>query len=225
MELRYETRDGEGNDIVKMVKIKEFQTENVEFDCPICHRHFSIGISAKKIVSGNFSDWAYIGDYICENCSRLFSIYFYNYIINPDGIKLLNIRQLRDELISYQKTPFKFVISTTQKKHLFYKSVENNSNDIFAVNLETETIYTTHERMKILFNFVESLQTLGAGKSQMKDGAIPYDICKKVGFKVLNYLTAELKNSREIQIPLYCGQKLGIAEENAICNLDSILTV
>ena len=27
MELRYETRDGKGNDIVKMVKIKEFQTK------------------------------------------------------------------------------------------------------------------------------------------------------------------------------------------------------
>ena len=42
-----------------MVKIKEFQTKDVEFDCPICHRHFNIGISAKQIVSGKFTDWAY----------------------------------------------------------------------------------------------------------------------------------------------------------------------
>ena len=29
MELKYETRDGKGNDIVKMVKIKEFQSKTL----------------------------------------------------------------------------------------------------------------------------------------------------------------------------------------------------
>lgn len=58
MELRYETRDGEGNDIVKMVQIKEYEAKDTEFDCPICKGHFEKGIPAKKIVSASFVDWA-----------------------------------------------------------------------------------------------------------------------------------------------------------------------
>lgn len=224
MELRYETRDGKGNDIIKMVKIKEFPVVKTDFECPICRKSCSQGISSKKIVSSNFTDWAYIGNYICEDCTKLFSLYFYNYIVSPDEIKLINVRQLRDELIKEQPTPFKFVITTTQKKHLFYKSVVNNSNDRFAVNLETETIYTTHKRMKTLFAFVENLMTLKAGKKQMLEGAISFETLQKTGLNALKYLHKELEMSREIQIPLYCGQKLEITEEEALCNLDLILT-
>lgn len=223
LELPYETRDGKGNDIIKMVQIKEFPVVSVEFDCPICQRHCSHGVSAKKIVSSKFTDWAYIGDYICEDCTKLFSLYYYNYIVSPSGIKLINVRQLRDELISKQPTPFKFIISTTQKKHLFYRAVENNNNDRFAVQFETETIFTTNERMRLLFNFVENLITLGATKKAMISGEIPFNILQKTGFLPLHFLSMELETSREIQIPLYCGQKLKITEDEALCNLDLIL--
>lgn len=223
MELRYETRDGKGKDFVKMVKIKEYPIVNAEFDCPVCHKRFSIGSPIKKIVSSNFTDWAYVGDYICEDCSKLFSLYFYNYIVTPSGIKLINVRQLRDELINNQPLPFRFIITTSQKKHLFYRAIENDSNERFAVNLEAETIYTTHQRMKKLFDFVETLITLGSTKKAMAEGKIPFSVLQKTGFEPLTYLQQELRGSREIQIPLYCGQKLEITEEKALCNLDFLL--
>lgn len=223
MNLLYKTRDEKENDIEKSVDIKEYPLEDVEFDCPICRKHCSKGTKIKKIVSTHFTDWTYVGDYICEECSRMFSLRFYSYIVNDDGIKLLNMRQFKEELINNQKLPFRFVITISKKKQLFYKAVLNNSNERFAVNLETETIYTTHERMKLLFGFVENLLTLGAGKAAMQSGEIPFNVLQKTGYKPLEFLSKELKQ-REIQIPLYCGQKLEITEEEALCNLDLILT-
>lgn len=221
--IPYRTRDGKGNDIVKDVKIKQFPAHEVEFDCPICKRHATSGVRTKDIVSSNFTDWAYVGDCACPDCADLFSLYFYSYIVDPDGIRLLNVRELRDQLTTPQKPPFLFVITTSQKKHLFYRARRNHSSDRFAVNLETETIYTTPGRMKMLFDFVECLQTLGAGKERMKAGEIPFQVLQKTGFKPLEFLRKELK-SREIQIPLYCGQKREITEEEAVCCINSILT-
>ena len=223
MELRYETRDGEGDTIIKNVIIKEFPVERAEYICPICHRDMWDGCKVKRIVSSNFTDWAFVGEYVCKECSRLFSLYPYSYIADPDGIRLLNIRQLRDELCKPQKTPFRFCITTTQKKHLFYRSVLNVSSRYFAVNLETETIYTTVKRMEYLFGLVELLQTLGASKKAMQDGEIPFTVLQKTGFSALVILQNEIKQSREIQIPLFCGQKRNIAEGDALCCLNSIL--
>lgn len=220
----YFTRDGKGNDFVKDVKIKQFPVNEMEFDCQICKRHTSSGVRTKDIVSSNFTDWAYVGEYVCPDCADLFSLYFYNYVVDSDGIHLYNIRQLRDQLITPQKPPFLFIISTSQKKHLFYKAKWNHDSARFAVNLETETIYTTPERMRQLFDFVECLQTLGCSKDKLKCGEMFFPAAQKVGVSGFLFLQRELEQSREIQIPLYCGQKREITEEEAICCINSILT-
>lgn len=223
--IQYKTRDGKGNDIIKDVKIKQFTTHEHEFICPVCKRYASFGVKTKDIVSSNFTDWAYVGDYVCADCSELFSLYFYNYIVDPNGIRLLNVRELREQLTKPQNPPFLFVITTSQKKHLFYRSTWNYHSGRFAINLETETIYTTTERMKMLFDFIECLQTLGSSKEAMKNGEIPFKVVEKVGFKTILFLKSELQKSREIQIPLYCGQKRDMTEEEAVCCINSILTV
>lgn len=220
--IPYFTRDGKGNDFVKEVKIKQFQTHDVEFDCPICKRRAATGVRTKDIVSSNFTDWAYVGEHVCPDCADLFSLYFYSYVVDPEGIHLYNVRELRDQLKTPKKPPFLFVITTSQKKHLFYRSIWNHDSARFAVNLETETIYTTPERMRHLFDFVECLQTLGASKESMKQGEIPFQVLQKTGFEPLKLLQRELRG-REIQIPLYCGQKREITEEEAICCINSIL--
>lgn len=224
-EINYNTRDAKGNDFVKKVKIKEYPIVKTDFICPICKKQHDKGSNIKKIVSSKFTDWVYVDDYICEKCSRLFSLYFYSYIVNDEEIKIINIREIKKELLTRQKTPFKFCITTTGKKHLFYRSVTNKGSDNFAVNLETETIYTTCERMKELFEFVENLQTLGVSKEEMSKGNINFNVLKKVGIRALDKLRSELRKSREIQIPLYCGQKLEITEDEALCNMDLILKI
>lgn len=221
--IKYSTRDGSGNDIIQDVKIKQYQTHPVIFDCSICHRSCTSGTKIKDIVSANFTDWAYVGDYVCNDCADLFSLYFYSYVVDPDGIHLYNVRDLPVALTTPQKTPFMFCITTSRKKHLFYDAVWNQSNECFAVNLERETIYTTLERQRTLFNFIQCLQTLGATKTAMGEGSISISVLQKTGMAALEYLHDSLK-SREIQIPLYCGQKLNISEQEAICIITSILT-
>ena len=181
MTIDYDTRDGEGNDYIKKVVIKEYQQHELKpYLCPICHQEKNVGIDIKDIVSGCFTDWAFIGNskYICPECSRYFSLNFYNYVIDSDGIHLYNIRRLKDELIRPQKPPFMFCISTTQKKHLFYKAKWNYSSSPFCANLETETICTTIPKMKELFpNDEERIQHI-VGKQVF--GAAPSEIIYRI---------------------------------------------
>jgi len=81
MELRYFTRDAKGNDIEKIIVTKQYESQRKDFLCPICKKRQTIGIPIKSIVSSKFTDWAYVDDFICEDCSSLFSLYFYSYII------------------------------------------------------------------------------------------------------------------------------------------------
>jgi CRISPR type IV-associated protein Csf1 len=227
LKLNYFTRDAKGNDFTKIVEIKEFPIEAVETECSICHKKVEQAIMTKKAVSANFTDWNYVGDYICPKCARLLSLFKYSYIVEGEDIQLLNVRQIKEMLLRQHKTPNLMIITTSQKKHLFYKAERNYTDDVFAVNLETETIYTSRERMKILFAFVENLLTLGVSKQGLKEQKIPYAVVEKLGIatatQVINYLAAELTKSREIQIPLFCGQKLEIEEEDALCNINLIL--
>lgn len=223
--LIYQTRDGTGNDIEKEVEIKQFKTVLTDAICPICKRPCGSGVKVTDIVSGNFTDWAYMGDYICEECSQYFSLYKYSYVIDPDGIRLMNVRQIRDEITKHQKPPFRFVISTSQKKHLFYKTPINYSAERFAVNLETETIYTTCEKQEALFDFVENMRVLGQNRDVLGEGNIQFDVLQKTGFEALEILNYELSTSREIQIPLFCAQKPERSEEEALCYINSALTI
>lgn len=223
MILRYETRDGKGNDIVKDIETKEIPPEPAHFVCPGCGQIQTEGVRVKKLVSSNFTDWSLVGEYVCPDCAPLFSLYFYSYVKSADGIQLLNVRQIRDALCTPQKPPFIFIISTSQKKHLWYRATTNYNADRFAVQLEMETIYTTCERMKTLFNFVESMLTFQCTKERMSKGQISEMAYKQFGAKAWEYLNNELSNSREIQIPLFCGQKKE-SEDNAKCCMDSILT-
>ena len=42
--LRYETRDANGNDIVKDVVVKEFASVAAEFKCPVCGKDCHEGV-------------------------------------------------------------------------------------------------------------------------------------------------------------------------------------
>lgn len=222
--IPYKTRDSNGNDIIKQVKIKQFTSHDVSFVCPCCHKPSNTGVKLKDVASSKFTDWAYVGEYICESCTDLFSLYFYSYIVEDGKISIINVREIRDNILRQHKTPFKFIITKTGKKHLFYRCPENLSDESFAIQLENETIYTNHRRMQYLFDFVENLMSLGQSKQQMELGNINYDILSAdYGERVFKTLREELSKSREIQIPLFCGQKRDISKEDAICNIISLL--
>lgn len=224
MEIKYNTRDGKGNDIVKMVQIKEFPVHPAEFTCRICGRQQSEGCRKKDVVSSKFTDHDCVGDWICTDCTRLFSLYFYSYIVEDGEITIFNVREAREVILRQHTTPFKLIISKTGKKHLFYRCCDNLTDSAFSVQLENETVFTTRERQRELFDFVESLLSLGASKTALADGCIPYDIMRMdFGVRAAERLTTEIQNSREIQLPLFLGQKTR-TEEEAKCYLTLTLT-
>lgn len=224
MEIMYNTRDGNGKDIVKAVKIKEFPIYPAEYTCTICGQAKTEGCRKKDVVSSSFTDHAYVGDMICPDCTRLFSLYFYSYIVERGEIKLFNVREARDVILREHLTPFKLIVTVSGKKHLFYRCPENLSDSLFAVQLENETIYTTHDRQRELFDFVECLMTIGAPKMALAEGRMPYSVLSRdFGADALAKLQEEIKTSREIQLPLYLGQKRNITEEEATCCITSIL--
>lgn len=224
MEIEYNTRDGKGNDILKMVEIKEFPLYHHDFTCQICGRECTDGHRKKDVVSSKFTDHVFVGDWICKDCSRLFSLYFYNYIVEDGKISIFNVREARDIILRGHITPFKLIITKTGKKHLFYRCPENLNDKQFAIQFENETIFTTHERQRELFDFVECLMTLGAPKMALAEGSIPYSIlCRDFGAEAITRLRDEISKSREIQLPLFLGQKKEITEEEATCCLTSIL--
>lgn len=236
--LKYETRDGAGKDIVKYIEVKEFPVKDCpEVDCPVCGRKITKGVAVKDAVSSNFTDWNYFKNpIVCEKCAALFSVYPYSYVYTPDdgNIRLLNIRQIEDAIcrlsddIKRGKMGAKFLmcISTSQKKHLFYKAKMNYTPGLdcftqIAINLEEETIYTTLERQGYLFKFIESLQVLGTSKSAAAHGEISFKTAqklKKAGLSleaVYELLQKELTESREIQLALYASQQ-PVPEKNII---------
>lgn len=224
MEIQYKTRDGKGKDFIKIVKIKEFPTVKAEFECPICRKRCAEGVPIKKCTSSKFTDWLYVGDYICLECSRLLSLYFYNYSVENGVIHMFNVREIKENLMRPHSTPFKFIVTKSGKKHLFYRAETNFSDESFAVQLETETIFTNRKRLSTLFDYVECMQTLGASKAQMLEGRLPFKImCEPFGIDAYAFLQNELAASREIQIPLFCGQKRDITEEEAKCIIISTL--
>lgn len=222
MNLKYNTRGADGNDITKEIAIKKYPSISVRFIC-MCGKECTEGIPVKKIVSSNFTEWGLVSEYVCEHCADLFSLYFNSYILNSDGIRLLNVREMAEEIQKPQKPSFKIIISVSQKKHLFYKAVYNDNPDRFIANLEEERISCDLDTLREQFLFVGSLQALGESKERLKTGEIRHDILIKTGHAALNYLQEQLK-TRQIQIPLHLSQKLNILSEDAICNLNLILS-
>lgn len=225
--ILYETRDGKGNPIIKEIQIKSFKESECECTCDICGEQITTGIKIKDAVSSNFTDWSFFSNgYVCQKCAELFSVYPYSYIYQPQkGIELMNVRQISRRLTALAdiSPPFMICLSTSQKKHLFYRATLNYSKENFAVNLETETIYTNCRRQAFLFDFVGNLQALLCTKDMLKQGKLSYEIPTSKSLEIYNLLWKELSQSREIQIPLFCSQKPEITKEEALCNLDSIL--
>jgi|GEM_PF-3100333 len=226
MTLYYNTRDANGNDITKEVQISEPETMALdEQQCCFCGLPITQGVDIKKLVSGSFTDWRdlYSG-YSCRFCAVQTKLFKYSFIINGEKIRLFNIREMAKEILEPQEPPFKIVVSTSQKKHLFYKALTNHNPEIFTVNLEEEQIKTSLYELRELFAMVSALQALGNTKSNIKESELNTETHMQFGEPIIKWLEHIFKN-RPIQIPLFLSQKNeNIKKEDAICCINSILT-
>lgn len=220
--IEYQTRDSSGKDIIREIAIKEFPTVHCEATCFNCKSHDRDEyVLTKSAVSANFTDWNIVGAHICPRCSALFSVFPYSYVFGAEsGITLLNVRQIKSALVEDRAEDFKFCISTSQKKHLFYRAPWNKAASVyFSVQLETETILTSRRRQMRLFRFVELLLAAGCNKAELSEGMIRFDVLVSLNKSILDFLKKEVDQYREIQIPLFCAQKPDISKEEAINEL------
>lgn len=224
----YATVDANGNDIVKEVEFKTFKKIIKKFDCFFCGKHFDEGIFIKDAISDRFTDFAFVSSansqYCCEGCSLALSLIRYNYIIDSK-IKLIRQKKYAEAILNQDETPFLACISTSFKKHLFYKATINYETENFFINLENETILCNKNILKNDLDYISNLLALGCSIKSLQNCYISTEILKIFSDKIYNYLK-EAINRRSFQIALYLAQRNeNIEKEEAIECLKTICKI
>ena len=228
--VRYNTRAPDPDNKGKMIDIvKEFAPKDKPLTvsacaCAMCGVNGRPGIELAKTVSSNFTDFNLLGEspYICEACLFALNLYRYSFIAG-ETLRLLNVREMAAEIVRPQTPPFVAVISKTQHKHLFLRAVVNYNAENFTASLEDELISVNLERLRRQMLLIGSLQALGQSKTALAEDGVGFNIYKIFGRRVLEYYANEIK-TRQMQIPLFLSQALGIGEEQAINNILEVMS-
>ncbi len=226
--ISYATVDANGNDIIKEVEFKTFKKTIKKFDCFFCGKSFNEGIEIKEAISDRFTDYAFVSapdsQYCCEGCSLGLSLIRFSYIIDSK-IRLIRQKKFGEALLKQKEKPFLVCISTSFKKHLFYKATVNYDLNNFYVNLENETILCNKEILKNDIDYISSLLNLGASLKSIYNSYIQNDIVNACGIKIYDYLEEAL-NRRNFQVALYLAQRNEeIKKEEAIECLKTICKI
>lgn len=223
----YRTVDGDNNIIDKEVEFKKYKKRIAKFNCFFCGGYFDEGIELKEAISDRFTDYNIVkcanSNYICESCSLGLSLIRYSYIIDSK-IKLIRQKDFADMILKQNEVPFIACISTSFKKHLFYKTIINYDLDNFYIQLENETILCNRQQLKNDLDFISLLQSLNVSKKNIETGIINNDVVCLLGYDVYSYLETALQR-RSFQIALYISQKKELEKEDAICQLKAICKI
>lgn len=236
--LPYATADAKGNKIVKDVNFADPEKHpnyepEYEGECNLCGMPFIGGIPVKKLLGSSYMDWAIHknpeGTHLCTACSFCLSmnpegrVALFRYAIVADGKELMlcSRSQMRDYLLNPPEPPFLFIIPTSQKKHLFSKSVISHSRDNYFCNLEEQTVIVNRQKFTELVQKIEALRGVGIVKTDIEAGRIG-------GMFVKNYdirsqeraleIIEECRKSEMFGLALFVAQKE--EEEKSKCFLD-----
>lgn len=215
--LIYNTRDGKGVDIIVEINPKERKPAEIVGKCSFCNKGINgEGYNLKKVVSANFTDYNLLSSdkYVCKECEFCTNLYKYTYASSPDGFKLLNVREACKEIQKPQKPPFIFVVSTSGKKHLFYKAVVNYNPNLFTANLEDEKIQVNLELLQEQFKVIQNLQALGESKMAIAENKLRHVTLTTFKQPLLVWLERQQK-TKQFKIVLHLAQKLDVDEETA----------
>lgn len=226
--ILYKTVDADNNEIVKEVEFKTFKKIIKKYDCFFCGKHYDEGISIKDAISDRFTEYNLVrkadSQYCCEGCSLALSLIRFNYIIDSK-IRLIRQKQFAEELLNQKEVPFFACISTSFKKHLFYKAIINYDLYNFYVNLENETILCNKDILKNDLNYISNLLALGCSIKSLSNCYISSDIVNTLSTKIYDYLQDAI-NRRSFQVALYLAQrKENIEKEEAIECLKKICKI
>lgn len=226
--ISYATVDANGNDIIKEIEFKTYKKIIKKFDCFFCGNHFDEGIFIKDAISDRFTDYSFVkspnSQYCCEGCALGLNLIRFSYIIDSK-IRLIRQKKFAEALLNQNEVPFFACISTSFKKHLFYKAHINYDLFNFYVNLENETILCNKAILKNDINYISNLLNLGCSLKSLYNCYIQSDVISAVGVKIYDYL-AEALNRRDFQVALYLAQRdEKIKKEEAIECLKTICKI
>ena len=217
----YNTVDGDGVNIQKEVVFNTYKKQIRKFNCFFCGNSFDECIAVKDVISAKFTDYSFTAnpssDYCCEGCALASNLIKFNYIIDSK-IKLIRYKNYADELLKQKEVPFIACISTSFKKHLFYKAKINYDIDSFYVQLENETILCNKQILTNDLSYISNLMILKQSAKSLSMSHINNNIVNIFGIRIYDYLEEALRR-RSFQIALYLAQKKEITEEEAICSL------
>jgi len=231
----YNTSDGSGSAVKTVCNFVDPATHgdyNAAWcgKCLICGAESHGGITALKMLGGNYTDWHLHkesgSDHICAACSFTMllnmesnrcSLFRYSFV-SEKMLHLCNRAEMRDWLINPPEPPFVMVVAVSQKKHLAIKSRVSYSRDIYFCNFEEECVQVNRGMATDIIHTCEALRGIGFTKDEISRGTIRYDKISR--FKLadcydrINNLLRPAMEMRIFALCLFVAQKMD--EEESI---------
>lgn len=231
----YETVDAKGNanrkevDFAVPIKNKYYDS-NYEGLCNLCGKPTHGGIPIKKIFSSNYMDWPIHkvpeATHICDACAFCIGmnpvgrITLFRYpVVAERTLHLCNRKQFREFLLNPPEPPFVMILPTSQKKHLFSKSVVSHSKKNYFCNLEEITVPVNPEIRRIV-ETIEALRGIGFRKTDIEETRVPWNVTKIMGMSDVERMVSvmkKLKSSGMFSLAIEVSQKMN--EEESRCYL------
>ena len=146
--------------------------------CQICGgKGYPILGPVKKFVSGNWTDWALLQDGygVCEACATVLKDARFrtkSYAANPREIRFMSRGEVWHHLHDPPEPPFIFVVTTSHKKHLWYRAIVNYSRDEFGVVFEDAYVIWSPEKREAGV-IVAQLRHVGVPGDAILSGQLP----------------------------------------------------
>jgi len=180
----------------------------VPFNCKICGRESNEGLNWKKVFSSNFTDFNYLrseDNNVCKECSSALkdrnlagkNLRATSFLINAEEMQIIKNDTILNFIKNPIKTPFYFIYTFSQKKHIFFKSSINYSTDEFIISTDNGNINIKKEAFLKLYGVCKELYEAGFSKTDIQTGSYNKNAAiKNLGLERLLKLESQIVDSR-----------------------------
>lgn len=147
--------------------------------CLICGKEITEGISSKKVLSGNFTNWgeckSKTSTHVCRECAFCMkenSLRKNNFVADKKNIYLLKKNDLENYLFNLERyVTGEFVVGVTQsfKKHNSFRCRVNNSTKCFYIREEDREYLFDTTKLKKVYDLLNEAY-LQFSKDELKTG-------------------------------------------------------
>lgn len=164
--------------IQKHLNTSLLPAQDINSICAFTGKEIDKGISLKEVIKDTFTDHSYLkynSEYasieiaasmanIIEGKQGLISLRNFSFIVNDYKLVLLKNSEIMDYILNPIKPPFRFCISFSNKKHLYFKSKINLSKEFYTVTTDLGDCEVSVGRIKKIFPILQKWYTVIPGK-------------------------------------------------------------